>query len=154
MKRHVRLMGIVFAVAAMSASAAPHSTFTPSAGFSITDGTLYRGNAAIASHFSISRTEIGYLFVYVPQFGLITLSTSPFPGAQAHGRIESQTLRFNADDEAFVLTSQSPLLASGESVAWVSVDRTFTLRGKRAVVAYGDNPGMPYEWPMREVARK
>ncbi|PJL31265.1 hypothetical protein B9Y64_06710 [Stenotrophomonas maltophilia] len=147
-------MGIAFVVAALSASAAPHPAFTPSAGFSITDGTLYRGKAAIASHFSISRTGIGYLFVYVPQFGLITLSTSTFPGAQAHGRIEKQALRFDADGEAFVLTSESPLLASGESVAWVSVDRTFALRGKRAVVAYGDDPGMPYDWPMREVARK
>ncbi len=154
MKRHVHLMGIVLVLAALSASAAPHPAFTPSAGFSITDGTLYRGKAAIASHFSISRTGIGYLFVYVPQFGLITLSTSTFPGAQAHGRIEKQALRFDADGEAFVLTSESPLLASGESVAWVSVDRTFALRGKRAVVAYGDDPGMPYDWPMREVARK
>ncbi|HDS1137842.1 TPA: hypothetical protein QDZ75_001878 [Stenotrophomonas maltophilia] len=154
MKRHVHLMGIAFVVAALSASAAPHPAFTPSAGLSITDGTLYRGKAAIASHFSISRTGIGYLFVYVPQFGLITLSTSTFPGAQAHGRIEKQALRFDADGEAFVLTSESPLLASGESVAWVSVDRTFAMRGKRAVVAYGDDPGMPYDWPMREVARK
>lgn len=157
MKRFGQLAGIALVVLGIhSAAAAAAHTQSPAAGASgglhISDGTLHRGEALVTSHFSISKSETGYIFIYVPQFGLITLAAQPFPGAEMQGMFDGNALTFTADGERFVIGSSGTIHPPKGGDAWVSVDRTFLLRVQAPMVAYGDSPRMPYKWPMREVA--
>jgi len=154
MKRFMQLAGTIFAVVSMHATAAPPSAADAMEGLRISDGTLYRGKERIANHFSISRAEMVLVFIYVPRLGLINLSHRSFPGAKIQGMFIGNELRFDAAGEKFLLTSSSNLLASARDEAWISVDRDFELRNGKAIVAYGDNPHLPYEWPMRVATSK
>lgn len=155
MKRFAHFVGIGLVFLGIhSASAAPVSApvSANSGGLHISEGTLHRGSDLITRHFSIARTEPGYIFIYVPRFGLITIAAQPFPAAEVAGTFEGNALTFNADGEHFVLSSSTTIINPDGRDAWVSVDRTFSLRVQAPMVAYGDSPHMPYKWPMREVA--
>lgn len=146
------VLGIHTATATPTPSPASASRATDATGLHISNGTLHRGAELVTSQFSISRTEPGYIFIYVPRFGLITVSNRSFPGAEVSGAFNGSTLTFNAGGEPFVLDSSTALIGPQRVDAWVSVDRAFTLRVQAPMVAYGDSPRMPYAWPMREVA--
>lgn len=148
MKRFVSYAIAAMFMCCMGASAEPSTTPNTTASLHISGGKLYKGKDLVADGFSVSRTGTGYLFIYVPELGLITLSPRQFPDAVASGTFEGSELRFNAGKERFVLAASSAIIDTNQKTAWVRLDRAFSLRDKTPVVAYGDSPDMPYKWPM------
>lgn len=148
MKRFGRYLIAAMLMCCMGAGAEPSTTPSTAASLHISGGKLYKGKDLVADGFSVSRTGTGYLFIYVPELGLITLSPQQFPDAVADGIFEGSELRFNAGKERFVLIASSAIIDTDQKTAWVKLDRAFSLRDKAPVVAYGDSPGMPYKWRM------
>ncbi|KAB7767215.1 hypothetical protein [Xanthomonas maliensis] len=148
MKRFGRYAIMAMFMCCIAANADPLTTTDTTAGLQITDGKLYRGKDLVTQGFSITRTEAGYIFIYVPELGLVTLSSHQFPGAIASGTFAGSKLSFSAEKERFVLIASSTIIDIHQRPAWVKLDRAFSLSDKTPVVAYGDSPGMPYRWPM------
>lgn len=148
MKRFGRYAIVAMVMCCMGAGTEPLTTPNTAASLHISDGKLYRGKDLVADGFSISRTGTGYIFIYIPELGLVTLAPNQFPGAAANGTFEGSELRFSAGKERFVLIAASAIIDANQKTAWVKLDRAFSINGRAPVVAYGDSPGMPYEWPM------
>ncbi|MCC4602289.1 hypothetical protein [Xanthomonas campestris] len=148
MKRFGPYAIVAMVICCLGAGAKPLTTPDTAASLHISDGKLYRGNDLVAEGFSISKTGTGYIFIYVPELGLVTLSPNQFPDAVANGSFKGSELRFTAGKERFVLIASSAIINTNQKTAWVKLDRAFSLSDKAPVVAYGDSPGMPYKWPM------
>lgn len=136
----------------LSINAAPASSFVSGsqAEFRITDGKLYREGELVLGSFSVVRSQPGYIFFYIPDFGLVTVAPTSFPGGEQNGSFQGRQLSFNVDGTDFVLKASDPIIGENGNPAWVSVDAEYSLKNKSAMIGYGDDPQTPYGWPMYE----
>jgi hypothetical protein len=110
------------------------------------DGRLLIGGKTVVENLSLAQTRFSYLFIYVPDFGLLTIATREFPGAARSGRFGARRLDLTVDDLNVRIESRTPILERGEAPAWVLADRNYALQVKSVMVGYGDNESAPQAW--------
>jgi hypothetical protein len=111
------------------------------------NGQLYLNGELIHKGFSVMQTRFAYLFFYVPERGLFTVSNHEFEGAIQQGTFNQRELSFTVNGLDLVLKSSSRILADDSSPAWVKFDPNFKLDVKSVMLGYGDKEKAPYEWP-------
>ena len=111
------------------------------------NGQLYLNGELIHKGFSVMQTRFAYLFFYVPERGLFTVSSHQFEGAIKQGTFNQRELSFTVNGLDLVLKSSSQILANDSSPAWVKFDPDFKLEVKSVMLGYGDKEKAPYEWP-------
>lgn len=111
------------------------------------DGRLYVDQRLMLDSFSVIRTHQGYLFFYIPDFGLVTIGTSEFPGAQSSGGFNGSTIKFAVHGKNFLIEASKVILSDGDSPAWVRVDTSYSIETKSPMVGYGNSLTTPYHWP-------
>ena len=111
------------------------------------NGQLYLNGELIHKGFSVMQTRFAYLFFYVPERGLFTVSSHEFEGAIQQGTFNQRELSFTVNGLDLVLKSSSQILANDSSPAWVKFDPDFKLEVKSVMLGYGDKEKAPYEWP-------
>jgi len=116
-------------------------------GIRLQNGRLYLNQELIYKNFSVVQTRFRYLYFYVPQHGLFTVSNSEFEGAIQNGTFEGQNLNFSVNDLNIALKSSSQILGEESSPAWVKFDPNFKLDVKSVMFGYGDKERSPYDWP-------
>jgi hypothetical protein len=138
-------------VMVLAVSALPASTQAQEgqqrAAIHLRNGQLYLNGKLIHKGISVMQTRFAYLYFYVPEHGLFTVSNAEFEGATQQGSFNEQELSFTVNDQNVVLKSSSPILASGSVPAWVKFDPDFKLDVKSVMFGYGDKEKAPYEWP-------
>jgi hypothetical protein len=137
-----------FAFFSICALAFSTSASMAKSGFHISNGKLYMEKSLVLESFSVIRSEPGYLFFYVPDFGLVTVATKEFAGAESSGYFKGARLEFVANGSSFSLIASHSILDSEEKTAWVSIDTNYSLDTKSAIAGYGDYSQAPYYWPM------
>lgn len=110
------------------------------------NGQLYLNGELIHKGFSVMQTRFAYLYFYVPERGLFTVSNHEFEGAMQLGTFDQQKLSFTVNGLDLELKSSSPILADA-SPAWVKFDPNFKLDVKSVMLGYGGKEKAPYDWP-------
>ena len=116
-------------------------------GIRLQNGRLYLNQELIYKNFSVVQTRFRYLYFYVPQRGLFTVSNREFEGAIQNGMFEGQNLNFSVNDLNIALKSSSQILGEDSSPAWVKFDPSFKLDVQSVMFGYGDKERSPYDWP-------
>ena len=137
---------MVFGVSAPPATQAVQEV-QRGAAIHLMNGQIYLNGKLIHKGFSITQTRFAYLFFYVPEHGLFTVSNAEFEGASQLGSFNERKLSFTVNDLDVVLKSSSTILASESAPAWVKFDPNFKLDIKSVMLGYGDEEKAPYEWP-------
>lgn len=110
-------------------------------------GRLYVNGELVHKGFSVTQDHFNYLYFYVPERGLFTVSNREFDGATQAGAFEGEALSFNVGGLDVALKSSSTILKEESSPAWVRFDPDFKLDVKSVMFGYGDKEKAPYEWP-------
>jgi hypothetical protein len=118
-----------------------------SAAIHLQNGQLYLNGELIHKGFSVMQTRFAYLYFYVPERGLFTISNHEFEGAMQLGTFDQRKLSFTVNGLDLELKSSSQILADDASPAWVKFDPNFKLDVKTVMLGYGDKEKAPYEWP-------
>ena len=138
-------------VIAFGFTASPvHSTVQnspPDAAIHLQNGQIYLNGKLIHKGFSITQNRFAYLYFYVPDRGLFTVSNRQFEGAMQQGTFNERELSFSVADLKVVLKSSSQILAEESSPAWIKFDPNFRLDLTSVMLGYGDKEKAPYEWP-------
>jgi hypothetical protein len=113
----------------------------------IQNGQLYLNGELIHKSFTVMQTRFAFLYFYIPERGLFTVSNQEFEGAMQQGTFNQAELSFNVNGLDLVLKSSSPILADGSSPAWVKFDPNFKLDVKTVMFGYGNKEKAPYDWP-------
>ncbi|HEV8426536.1 MAG TPA: hypothetical protein VGQ41_01395 [Pyrinomonadaceae bacterium] len=116
-------------------------------GIRLQNGRLYLNQELIYKNFSLVQTSFRYLYFYVPQHGLFTVSNREFEGAIQNGVFEGPALNFSVNDLNIALKSSSQILPEDSSPAWIKFDPNFKLDVKSVIFGYGDKERSPYDWP-------
>ena len=111
------------------------------------NGRLYLNGELIHKGFSVMQARFAYLYFYVPERGLFTISNHEFEGAVQQGTFNERELSLTVNGLNLVLKSSSQILANESSPAWVKFDPNFKLEVKSVMLGYGDKEKAPYEWP-------
>jgi hypothetical protein len=111
------------------------------------NGQIYLNGKLIHKGFSVTQTKFAYLYFYVPEHGLFTISNQQFEGAVQQGMFNERELSFKVNGLEVVLKSSSQILAEESSPAWVKFDPNFKLDVASVMLGYGDKEKTPYEWP-------
>ncbi|MFC6646921.1 hypothetical protein ACFQBQ_15310 [Granulicella cerasi] len=93
--------------------------------------------------------ELHYLYVYVPDTGVIIIGTGPFAGATRQlGAFRGESLSVHTEEHTIKLSSDRPLIGNKPLPAYVAVDRGFILpHAPFPVLGYGSTRLAPYVWP-------
>jgi|GEM_PF-2824531 len=116
-------------------------------GIRLQNGRLYLNQELIYKDFSLVQTSFRYLYFYVPQHGLFTVSNREFEGAAQTGVFEGAALNFTVNDLNITLKSSSQILPEDSSPAWTKFDPNFKIDAKSVIFGYGDKERSPYDWP-------
>jgi hypothetical protein len=111
------------------------------------NGQLYLNGELIHKGFSVMQTRFAYLYFYVPERGLFTVSNHEFEGAMQLGTFNQRELSFSVNGLDLVLKSSSQILADDSTPAWVKFDPNFKLEVKSVMLGYGGKEKAPYDWP-------
>lgn len=111
------------------------------------NGQIFLNGKLIHKGFSVTQTRFAYLYFYVPEHGLFTVSSLQFDGASQQGMFNERELSFSVNELNLVLKSSSQILAEESSPAWVKFDPNFKLDVTSVMLGYGDKEKAPYEWP-------
>jgi len=138
-------------VMVLGISAPPATATAPQvqqgAAIHLQNGQLFLNGKLIHKGVSVMQTRFAYLYFYVPDHGLFTVSNAEFEGATQQGSFSNRELSFTVNDQNVVLKSSSTILAGETSPAWVKFDPNFKLGVKSVMFGYGDKETAPYEWP-------
>ena len=137
---------MVFSFSAEAVNGAPQRV-QKGAAIHLQNGQLYLNGELIHKGFSVLQTRFAYLFFYVPERGLFTISNHEFEGAVQQGTFNLRELSFTVIGLDLVLKSSSQILADDSSPAWIKFDPDFKLDVKSVMLGYGDKEKAPYEWP-------
>ena len=137
---------VVIGLPAPSVKSTPQAV-TKTEGIRLQNGQLYLNQELIHKNFSVVQLNFRYLYFYVPQHGLFTVSNREFEGAIQNGSFDGQALSFSVDGRNITLKSSSQILPGDSSPAWVKFDPSFTLDVKSVMFGYGDKERAPYDWP-------
>ena len=111
------------------------------------NGQLYLNGELIHKGFSVMQTRFAYLYFYVPERGLFTISNQEFEGATQTGTFDQRELSFSVNGLDIALKSSSQILANESAPAWVKFDPDFKLDVKSVMLGYGEKEKAPYDWP-------
>jgi hypothetical protein len=137
---------VVIGLQVQSVKPTPQTT-SKTQGIRLENGRLYLNEELIHKNFSLVQTRFRYLYFFVPQRGLFTVSNREFDGATQNGTFDGQTLNFSVNGLNIALKSSSQILPEGSSPAWIKFDPNFTLEVKSVMFGYGDKEKAPYDWP-------
>jgi hypothetical protein len=137
---------VVLGVLAQAVKPMPQRT-SHTQGIHLQNGQLYLNKELIYKNFSLVQTHFRYLYFFVPQRGLFTVSNREFEGATQTGSFDGQTLNFSVNGLDVALKSSSQILPADSSPAWIKFDPNFTLDVKSVMFGYGDKERAPYDWP-------
>jgi len=137
---------VVIGIPAQSVKPMPQTT-SKLQGIRLQNGRLYLNQELVYKNFSLIQTHFRYLYFYVPQHGLFTVSNREFEGAMQTGTFEGQSLNFSVNGLNVALKSASQILSEDSSPAWTKFDPSFTLDVKSVMFGYGDKERAPYDWP-------
>ncbi len=110
-------------------------------------GQLFLNGKLIHANFSVTQTRFSYLYFFVPEHGLFTVSNREFEGAMQNGMFAGSDLSFSVNGLDVMLKSSSQILGEESSAAWIKFDPDFKLDVKSVMLGYGDKEKAPYEWP-------
>lgn len=113
---------------------------------SVQNGKIYINNELVHDGFSVMQSEFDFIYFYVPEKGLFTVSGREFDGASRTGGFNGKKLAFDIDGLSVEMTSDSRILSEGDSSAWVKLDKEFSLKMKAVVFGYGGSEDVPYKW--------
>lgn len=122
--------------------------------FVLQNAELIINDKVVKKGFSVSQTDFNYLFLYIPEQGLFTISGKEFDGASQDGSFNGKNLSFRIDEKSVNLTSSSVILRDVVSPAWIKHDSKFKLAVDSVIVGYGDKEGAPYDWKKQIKADK
>ena len=137
---------VVIGIPAQAVKPMPQTT-TQTQGIHLQNGRLYLNEELIYKNFTVVQTRFRFLYFYVPQRGLFTVSNREFEDATQSGSFDGQTLNFAVDGMNVVLKSSSQILPGDASPAWIRFDPNFKLDVKSVMFGYGDKEKAPYDWP-------
>lgn len=141
-----------FATATLGVSAqSSDSSFSFNTGnksvFVLQDGELIVNGKIVKEGFSINQTDSDFLFFYVPEHGLFTISKNEFDEADQRGTIDGKNLYFEVDNTSVMLKSSSSILSKEDVVPiWVKFDSKFKLKTNSVIIGYGSKEKLPYGW--------
>lgn len=110
-------------------------------------GQLFLNGKLIHKNFSVMQTKFSYLYFFVPEHGLFTVSNREFEGAMQSGMFAGTDLTFSVNGLDVQLKSSSQILGEESAAAWIKFDPDFKLDVKSVMLGYGDKERAPYEWP-------
>ena len=139
-------VAMVFVLSAASLNTVAQETQSATA-IHIQNGQLYLNGELIHKSFTVMQTRFAFLYFYIPERGLFTISNQEFEGAMQQGTFNQSELSFNVNGLDLLLTSSSPILADGSAPAWVRFDPNFKLDVKSVMLGYGNKEKAPYDWP-------
>ena len=110
-------------------------------------GQLFLNGKLIHKNFSVIQTRFSYLYFFVPEYVLFTVSNREFEGAMQNGMFAGSDLSFSVNGLDVVLKSSSQILGEESAAAWIKFDPDFKLDVKSVMLGYGDKERAPYVWP-------
>ena len=139
----------VMVVSAVPAQPAPPVTqeIQNRSAIHLNKGQLFLNGKLIHKNFSVMQTRFSYLYFFVPEHGLFTVSNRQFEGAMQSGMFSGSDLSFSVNGLDIMLKSSSQILGEESSAAWIKFDPDFKLDVKSVMLGYGDKEKAPYEWP-------
>jgi len=137
---------VAIGIPAQAVKPMPQTT-SQTQGIHLQNGKLYLNQELIYKDFSLVQTHFRYLYFYVPQHGLFTVSNREFQDAAQSGSFEGPTLNFAVNGMNIQLKSTSQILPGDASPAWIKFDPNFKLDVKSVMFGYGDKERAPYDWP-------
>ncbi len=114
--------------------------------FMLQNAELFVNDKLIKDGFSVSQTNFNFLYIYVPEKGLFTISKKEFDGASQKGRFNGRNLSFEIEDVFVNLNSSSVILKDVSSPAWIRYDAKFKLATDAVIIGYGDKENTPNDW--------
>ena len=115
--------------------------------FTIQDGEFTVNGKVVKEGFSINQSDSDFLFFYVPEQGLFTVSKNEFDGADQSGTIYGKNLNFQVENTTVMLKSSSSILNKEDVVPiWVKFDSKFRLKNDSVIIGYGSKENLPYDW--------
>jgi hypothetical protein len=112
-------------------------------------GKVFINGQEQAGTFSVYKTNLKFLYFYVPSHGLFVVSSKEFDGAIEAGTFARRQLRFEVSGIDFKLVGSRSILGNGGQPAWVRYDRNFALNVDSIMFGYGDTESAPYDWPQQ-----
>jgi hypothetical protein len=107
---------------------------------------LYVDGEPVFGPFSVQQRPFGYLYLYVPGQGLLTVGASSFEGAALAGEFRGRQLAFTAGGSELRIESRTRILGPGQHQAWVRHEPGLTLNVQGVVYGYGDHPSIAARW--------
>jgi len=114
--------------------------------FSLQNAELFVNDKLIKEGFSVSQSEFNFLFIYVPDQGLFTISKDEFEGSSQNGSFNGKNLSLKIEDVSVTLNSSSVILKDVSSPAWTKFDSKFKLATDAVIIGYGNKENVPYDW--------
>src|SRR5205085_12285972 len=106
----------------------------PAAAIHLLNGQIFLNGKLVHKGFSITQSRFAYLYFYVPDRGLFTISNQPFDGGTQAGAFSNRELSFNLSGLDVVLKSSSRILSDESAAAWVKFDPDFKLDVKAVML--------------------
>ncbi|MDE1161084.1 MAG: hypothetical protein PW792_03950 [Acidobacteriaceae bacterium] len=100
--------------------------------------------------------ELHYLYMYVPDTGVVIVSNGPFPGAiKEAGAFRGNSLTVQVEEHTLKVSSAKSLIGNKPEAAFVAVDRSYILpHATFPVFGYGATRVAPYVWPGSKAEEK
>ena len=114
--------------------------------FSLQNAELFVNDKLIKEGFSVSQSEFNFLFIYVPEKGLFTISKNQFEGSSQDGNFSGKNLSIKTGDVSLMLNSSSTILKDVSNPAWIKYDSGFKLATDAVIIGYGSEEKIPYDW--------
>ena len=115
-------------------------------GIRISGGKLLLDGETALEGFSLIQSRFSFLFFYVPEQGLWTISAHEFDGAVEAGSFRGSEIEINLEAISLQVESSAPILSRSETPAWIKLDRSFALDAESVRFGYGGRERAPYGW--------
>lgn len=148
-KQRIRVC-IAVVIVALAATGAPLSQAASCKNetqLHIQHGRLLVNDHVALPSLSMMQSCFGYVYLYMPSYGLFVISDKPFDGASQAGTFNGRKLEWTSGNVNVKILSSSRILEIASAGAWVKVDPEFKVEGlRKIVIGTGEDPKTPYGW--------
>lgn len=112
----------------------------------VSGGHLTLDGETVVRDVSITQSRFGFLFFYVPDRGLFTISAQPFEDSEGNGAFAGDRLAIELSGQRLVLQAEGDILSHSRAEAWGRFDPGYHLEIEDPMIGYGDSPEPPKAW--------
>jgi hypothetical protein len=113
----------------------------------ISEGKLRIEGADLQFSFSLHTDAFRFMYFYIPDRGLLTISHAPFTDAQQAGEFIAEKMSFDIPGISGSIESSTPMFDEERVPVFARWDSAYRLNVDSVMFGYGDSDRAPYDWP-------